>query len=408
MNPLLKSSVSRMDQAAEADPDLKQIKRLLSLPHEIIERELTLRRADGKNQYARAWRCRYSILKGPTKGGVRFAPDASADEVSRLGFLMTLKCALLDLPFGGAKGAVRIDPGSLSTKERYQLAEAYGELFSDILRPDHDVAAPDVATSKEDMEAMIAGIDMHENDDGRGAVTGKPEDVGGLALRQGATGRGAVLILERLASDYGLELNGCRIAVQGIGKAGLQFARSAAECGARIVAMADSQGVVANGDGLDVEKVSQEKADGMLEYSDAPEAILKQEADILCLAAISDAVTSANATDLNCAMVLEIANAAVSPEADDILARKNIKIGPDIVFNSGGVCASYLEWLGYRKGGKENLDNVEEMWRDRLMTSADAIAATVNECEGDWRLAATLYALRDLNAIAEAQGLFEA
>lgn len=407
MTDLLEEAVSRMDRAVDADPDLKHIRRLLSLPHEVIERELSLRRASGKTEYARAWRCRYNTLKGPTKGGVRFASSATSEEVSRLGFLMTLKCAVLDLPFGGAKGAVRINPGELSTKERYQLAETYGELFSDLLRPDHDVAAPDVATSSDDMEAMLAGIEQVANGEARGAITGKPEDMGGISLRKGATGRGAVLILERLAPDYGLTLEGATIAVQGIGKAGLEFARLAHEAGARIVAMADSSGTISDPDGLDIQAVAEGKSDGTLDYTGPSEAIISQEADILCLAAISDTITDANAPDLNCRMILEIANAAISPNADAVLVREGIAVGPDILFNAGGVTASYLEWLSFCRGGREHVPDMETKWRDRLITSADSLAATIDECEGDWRLAATLYAMRDLNVIAESQGVFE-
>ena len=404
---LLEQAVSRLDLAVEADPDLKEIRRLLSLPHELVERELTLRRDDGSTQYARAWRCRYNTLKGPTKGGVRFDPNVSPSEVTRLGLLMTLKCAILDLPCGGAKGAVKIDPESLSAKERYQLAETYGELFSDLLRPDRDVAAPDAAHSPTDMEAMLSGIEHHANGDARGAVTGKPEDMGGIALSQGATGRGAMFILQRLADDYGIALKGCRIAVQGAGEAALRFADSAAQAGARIIAIADSTGTLRDENGLDVTTVSKGKRDGELDYDDEPAAVLASEADILCLAGPSDAVTAGNATDLKSRMVLEIANAAISPDADDILKHRDIRIGPDILFNSGGVTASYIEWLSFKKGGQNTINDPQSLWHDRLLTSADAIAATVEECEGDWRLAALLHALRDLNSIAVGQGLFE-
>ncbi len=408
MNELLQTAVNRMDLAVDADPDLKQIKRLLSLPHEIVERELMLRSDSGETRYARAWRCRYNTLKGPTKGGVRFASDATSDEVSRLGFLMTLKCALLDLPFGGAKGAVRIDPRTLSHKERYQLAEAYGELYSDILRPGNDVAAPDAATAPTDMEAMLSGIEQVVNGESRGAITGKPQDLGGISLRRGATGRGALFVLKKLQDDFGVELNSCRIAVQGMGRIGLQFARSAASAGATIVAISDSQGTLRNPAGLDIEQLTKDKQDGVVDYNDGPDAILETEAEILCLAAMSDALTEQNATVLNCALVIEIANAAINPGADEILRNRDIRVGPDLLFNSGGVAASYLEWLSFRKGGRENLGNINKLWEDRLLTSAHAVAATVEECEGDWRLAAMLYALRDLDAIAKSQGLFEA
>lgn len=408
MSDLLEQAVTRLDRLVEADPDLGEIKRLLSLPGELIERELMLRTDAGKTRFARAWRCRYNALKGPTKGGVRFSPISTADEVNRLGLLMTLKCALLDLPFGGAKGAVRIDAGALSRKERRQLAIAYGELFSDIIRPDNDIAAPDVATTPEDMEYMVEGLEPAHNSGSHGAVTGKPLDSGGLKIRQGATGRGAVFILKQLQDDLGLDLTDCRVAVQGMGKAGLEFARQVCAEGATLVAISDSNGMVHSDSGLDVDKVARQKKDGELDYDDESDALFGVETDILCLAAISDVITEDNVDQLNCRMVLEIANAAITPSADARLAEKDILVGPDILFNSGGVAASYLEWLSFCKGGSDKLGDIESMWRDRLTSAAGSAAASVEECEGDWRKAALLYALRDLNVIALGQGLFEA
>lgn len=404
---LLEHSVSRLEQVVQADPDLGRIKHQLSLPQEVIERELTVRRDNGDLAFMRSWRCRYSSLKGPTKGGIRFAKSATSDEVCRLGFLMTIKCALLDLPFGGAKGAVRIDPGSLSAKERYRIAETYGEIFADVLRPDHDIAAPDVATSSTEMEAIVSGIKQVANGLAKGAVTGKPEDLGGIALRKGATGRGAFLILERLSPDLDLDLRSATIAVQGIGKAGAEFARRAVEHGCKVVAVSDSKGLVRNRDGLDLENLLAAKKDGVVEYDDDAETIIREDVDILCLAAVSDSITPSNATELGARHVIEIANAAISPGADEILRKNNVSVGPDVLLNAGGVVASYLEWLAFQKGGISQLKDPSAQWADRLVTSAHAIAATVDECEGDWRMAAHLYALRDLNSIALAQGLYD-
>lgn len=407
MATLLESATSRMDAAIDADPDLHEMGRLLSRPFEVVEREIKLGLSSGEMRYLRSWRCRYNALKGPTKGGVRFAPDASADDVSRLAFLMTLKCALLDLPFGGAKGAVQIDPSDLAVRDRRQLAEAYGELFSDMLSPEKDVAAPDVATSPQDMEAMLEGVQHFANGQAPGAISGKPEALGGLALRHGATGRGAMFVLQRLAKEYGLSGKGQRVAVQGMGKAGLEFARQAADHGMTVIAISDSTGMIHDPDGLDVQAVSDAKRDGSLDYCDESDALLKLDADVLCLAAVSDAVTATNATDLGCRMVVEIANAAIDPGADAILQKREIAVGPDILFNAGGVAASYLEWLSFQKGGRSKLGDLDALWEDRLVTSADAVAATLQEAEGDWRLAATLYAMRDLDVIARAQGMFD-
>ncbi|WP_233355661.1 Glu/Leu/Phe/Val family dehydrogenase [Henriciella litoralis] len=408
MSNYLQGALYRLDRAVDADNDLSKIRRLLSLPSDLIERELTLKKDDGELEYFQSWRCRYNSLKGPTKGGIRFSPHANADEINCLGLLMTLKCALLDLPFGGAKGAVRVDPATLSQNERHQLADAYGDLFADTLRPDHDIAAPDVATTPDDMEALIAGLQRSMDDeDAKGAVTGKPQDAGGITLRKGATGRGAVFILKHLQNDLGLDLQNSRIAVQGMGKAGMEFAEDAAAAGATIVAMADSSGTITDPKGLDIEDIASQKRDGGLNYSDASEAILSVDCDILCLAAMSDAVRTDNATNLNCKFLLEIANAAVNPDADDVLKSRSIAVGPDILFNAGGVAASYLEWMKDRRTEDSDKIDMQAMWEDRLATAAGSAAATLAECEGDWRLAATVYALRDLDAIANSQGLFD-
>lgn len=411
MTGLLEQAVRRLDRIAGIDKELTGICRLLQLPAELIERELSISRDDGKTDFLRAWRCRYNMLKGPTKGGVRFSANASADEVNRLGFLMTLKCALLDLPFGGAKGAVRVDPGTLSDNERQKLAMAYGELFSDTLREDNDIAAPDVATTPGDMENLIKGLEPAQNSGSLGAVTGKPVDIGGLSIREGATGRGALFLLQELADDLGIDVSTARIAVQGMGKAGLEFAQDAACAGATIIAMSDSSGTVSDSDGLDVGKVAKQKAADALNYNDSSDAILETSADILCLAATSDVISAENSGRLSCRMIVEIANAAISADADadadGILAEKGIIVGPDILFNSGGVAASYLEWLAHRKGGENKLGDTDAMWQDRLSAAAGSVASTIHECNGNWRDAALLYALRDLNAVAVGQGLFE-
>jgi glutamate dehydrogenase (NADP+) len=407
MPDLLKAAVSRLDAALEIDRQLTQICRLLDQPFETIERELIVHRDDGTIEYVPAWRCRYSTLKGPTKGGVRFSASASSEEVKRLAFLMTLKCALLDLPFGGAKGAVAIDPSSLSSRERKQVGEMYGEAFADTLSPDNDIAAPDVATGPDDMASMISGLKRTTNGDARGAVTGKPIALGGIELRNGSTGEGAAIILEHLSDDYGLDLSTCRVAVQGLGKAGLQFAESIAERGAKIIALADSSGMVLDPDGLDLKAISKAKASGKLDYTHEAQDIITTKCDLLCLAAISDAINAENIDTVKATHIMEVANAAISPCADETILDREIKVCPDTLFNSGGVAASYFEWVSFRSGGTAALDDMDALWRDRLLVSADSVAALIKETNGDWRAAANLCALRDLNAVARAQSLFD-
>ena len=402
------AAVSRLDAVVSLDPDLENITDLLRRPAELIERELRIVRDDGSIEYVPAWRCRYSELKGPTKGGVRFSGVASPDEVKRLAFLMTLKCATVDLPFGGAKGAVKIDPDTLSAGERQQVGEMYGETFADLLRPDHDIAAPDVATGPQDMASMITGIHRVRNGDARGSVTGKPFGLGGIELRSGSTGEGAAMLVEHLAVPLGLrELAETTVAVQGMGKAGMSFAKAISERGATVIAMSDSAGTLYDSNGLNVGEIAEKKQNGKLEYNEDRDAILSIESDLLCLAALGDAVTEGNADDVSSRVVIEIANSAISPEADKILKQKQINIGPDILFNAGGVVASYLEWAAFRAGGAKLVGNLEELWADRLTIAGDGVENLLAETCGDWRLAAELCALRELNTVAKAQSYFQ-
>jgi glutamate dehydrogenase (NADP+) len=403
MTDLHQDAVSRLDTIRELSPDLEPIIELLARPAELIERQITITREDGNLQHVPAWRCRYNDLRGPTKGGVRFSEHASQAEVKRLAFLMTLKCAVVDLPFGGAKGAVKIDPSNLNERERQQVGEMYGEVFADILKPDHDIAAPDLATGPEDMASMITGIGRVRNGDARGSVTGKPEVLGGISLRTGSTGEGAALLVEHMSDYLDVDLKGLRVSVQGMGKAGLQFAKSMQSRGARIIAMSDSRGTINNKDGLDLGTVESKKADNDLSYDDDRDAIMRMETDILCLAATGDAVTKENASDLNATIVLEIANAAITPDADQIIKDRNIQVCPDILFNSGGVVASYLEWAAFRAGGQNLIGNMEKLWTERLKMAGDTIASLANDQGYDLRTAALYCAVQKLQEAASAQ-----
>jgi glutamate dehydrogenase (NADP+) len=399
------AAISRLNRLVEIQPELSAITDLMKRPAELIEREVTITRDDGSLQHMLAWRCRYNDMRGPTKGGVRFSKNASQAEVKRLAFLMTLKCAVVDLPFGGAKGAVRVDPSDLSVNERRQVGEMYGALFADTLKPDHDIAAPDVATGPSDMAAMITGIKRVRDGDARGSVTGKPEALGGISLRSGSTGAGAALLLEHLRAYLNIELDGLNVAIQGMGKAGLQFAESMQKLGANIVAMSDSSGMVSDQDGLNIAEVSELKKAGTLDYNGNSDEIISVEADILCLAAMGDAIRADNAKQLSAKIVVEIANAAIEPDADAILSDKGVVICPDILFNAGGVIASHLEWAAFRAGGNNLIGNLDELWTDRLKTAGDAITSLADERDYDLRTAALMFAMQELNSVAKAQGI---
>lgn len=398
------------------DSSLKRIASQLQNCEQLHGYKLCLKNEDGSRHLLPAWRCQYSSILGPTKGGIRYAPDVSEDELKRLSLLMTLKCALLDLPFGGAKGGVCVDVNNLQEGQRFQIGQAYGDAFAGVLGGDQDIAAPDVGTSASDMAAIIKGLEKRHGEEASNAVTGKTKEDGGIALRDGATGTGAAYIAEQLAPTLKLKLPTSKVAIQGMGKTATAFAKGMQKLGCDVLAMSDSQGVVYDAKGLDVDKIIRHKKEGCLQYSDGEKEIYEVDADILCLSAISDAITPENAEQVSPKWIIEIANAAIHPSAECLLINRNKVIGPDILFNSGGVAASYLEW---RQNKKPDLDENDitrrKSWEERLSVSVSAFEEALSEIDKNnrphdgihkWRLACFLSALRNLDSAAITQGLY--
>ncbi|ADM10069.1 glutamate dehydrogenase, putative [Parvularcula bermudensis HTCC2503] len=401
----IQGALSRLSPLLDYEQHLQSIVGLLQSPTELIQRQLIIEREDGRSDALDAWRCRYNDFLGPTKGGLRFSPGVNADEVQRLAFLMTLKCALVGLPFGGAKGGVKVDISQCNDRERARIAHEFGRRFSDILGPERDIAAPDVGTGAPEMAAIARGYDRMGA--GRGVVTGKPLDLGGIDLRFGATGKGAAIVVQSMRETLGLaEGKSARIAIQGFGGAGQAFARAMAENGDDLVAFADSTGTVSDPDGLNVEDMIEAKGQGNLSYTEESEAIFDKECDILCLAALGDAINRDRADRVGAKAVIEISNAGVAPEADASLRAKGVKICPDILVNAGGVIASYHEWVAYRTGNAQAIGDAEAQWRKSLISAASAVTEKCSVTDGDLRQAALLCALSRLDGAARHQGVY--
>lgn len=383
----------------ESEPAFHTLVRWLRRPDSLAERTFTMSRDDGAEDEVTAWRCRYSALREPTKGGVRFSEDAEPREIMRLALLMTLKCALFDLPFGGAKGAARVDPSQLSDAEREQLARGYARCFRDLLDGVSDVGAPDVATGPSDMAWMADELSELAGADRADAVTGLPDDAGGLALRQGATGRGAWLMLDALAETLDWPRRP-RVALQGFGKAGRAFARAVTDDGATLVGVADSRSLAEDAQGLDFEALCARKdAEGRVGEGGDPSAVLRLDCDVLALAGPSDAVDGATAAQINARRVIEIANAPMTHAARTALARRDVVVAPDILMNGGGVAASYYEWRVLRGRARpgETHEGRETLWADRLRAAVDRVALAAQETGAPLPLAAQLAALRELS-----------
>lgn len=386
----LKDLRARLSRAA-ASRAARQAVKSLAKPSDRLERRLEV-----SGETLDAFRVRFSQAGEPTKGGVRF--DAAADlvESERLALLMSLKCALVGLPFGGAKGAVRVDASALDAEARARIAEAYAVAFSDILGPESDVPAPDIATGQDEMAAMADALNARPGEK-RAPVTGLPTDKGGLNLRHGATGRGAWRVFRRLCRA-GVCEQGPRIALQGFGKAGRAFAEAARADGAKVVAIADSRSIATDPEGLDLEAVARRKDEaGQVGDGGDPSGILGVEADILALAARSDVVTALQARKVSAPVIVELANAPVTGRGYRVLEARGRWTAPDLLANAGGVIASYFEWREHALRDHPDDEALSAEWAGVIDRAADAVIERAKTTDAPIHRAALELALEQMD-----------
>lgn len=383
----------RMDQLARADGSARLIAAADSLaePSQCLERTLEV---EGVGRLD-AFRVRFAQGGEATKGGIRFDADADAQEAERLALLMALKCALAGLPFGGGKGAVKIDARKLDRGQREQVARAYARAFSDIIGPDTDVPAPDIATGAPEMDAIRRELG-YEKGASRAPITGLPPEHGGLELRKGATGLGTWRVYQRLCRGGLCKINP-RIAIQGFGNAGAAFARAACANGAVIVAASDSRSLAHDRDGLHLDALDARKSDtGKVGDSGEPDSIFAIDCDVLVLAAKGDAVTGRTAAEVKAERLVEIANAPVTREAYDVLDARGIQSLPDILANAGGVVGSYFEWREFARGEQPDNDALQAEWEAVMDAAADRVGARVDQTGLPVHSAALVEALHQL------------
>jgi glutamate dehydrogenase (NAD(P)+) len=351
-------------------------------------RELTVNMAvrmdDGST--AIVWGCRvqHNNARGPCKGGLRFHPDVYLDEVRALAMWMTWKCAIPNIPYGGAKGGVKVDYKSLSPTERENLSRAYASAIGPLIGPDRDIPAPDVGT---DPQVMAWIVDTYSREQGAwspAVVTGKPVNVSGTLGRDAATGRGVLFVVEEAARHRGFALEGATVAIQGFGNAGQWSARLLAAEGCHVVAVSDTSGGIYNEQGLDVEAaVAHKLAEGkIVTFRDGDRIsnneLLTMDVDILVPAAFENQITAANADDVKARIIAEAANGPMTLEADRILAEKDIFIVPDVLASAGGVVVSYFEWVQNRQGFFWEENQVNANLR-RIMRKAFGEVAALSE-----------------------------
>ena len=370
---------------------------------------------DGTVKVFEGYRVLHSNIRGPFKGGIRYHLNCDLNEVKALATWMTLKCAVADIPYGGAKGGVKVDPHTLSPRELRRLTRRYTFAIAPIIGADTDIPAPDVNTSPQTMAWVLDTYSQLKGHPCPGAVTGKPVELGGSRGRNSATGRGVVISTKLLLALNGRPLAGTTVAVQGMGNVGANAARIFCHRGVKVVAISDISGGLFCGDGLDIDAISVflEKEGALLKDYNAPgikhitnDEVLTCKCDVLVPAALENQITADNAGKLNCAYIVEAANGPTTEEADEILAKRGITLIPDIFANSGGVIVSYFEWVQNIQELTWDRSQVNEMLEKLMTKSFQTILDAKDECHCSFRMAAYIVALRKLVTAEKMKGIF--
>ena len=345
------NALTQLDLAAhhlELDPGIHEV---LKYPQRELTVHFPVKRDDGSTQVFTGYRVQHNIARGPSKGGLRYSPNTTLDEVRALAMWMTWKCALVNIPFGGAKGGVVCDPKLLSLHEQERLTRRYASEISILVGPDTDIPAPDMGTNPQTMAWFMDTYSMTRGRTSPAVVTGKPVAVGGSEGRNDATGRGIVYITREAIRPFGMSLEGLRVAIQGFGNVGGTAARIFHEMGAKVVAVSDALGGLYNAAGLDIPALrGSMNHDGTLTRRDLGEPIssldlLELPVDVLVPAAVENQITAENAGRIRAKVVIEGANGPTTPTADAILRHNDVFLVPDVLANAGGVVVSYFEWV---------------------------------------------------------------
>ncbi|GAS89277.1 Glu/Leu/Phe/Val family dehydrogenase [Mycolicibacterium brisbanense] len=385
---------------------------VLSTPRREVTVGIPLRRDNGDIELLIGHRVQHNVSRGPAKGGLRYSPDVTLDEVRALAMWMTWKCALLDVPYGGAKGGVRIDPRQYSTAELERVTRRYTSEISPLIGPAHDIPAPDVGTDENTMAWLMDTYSVQKGHTVLGVTTGKPVSLGGSLGRATATSRGVVHVALAAMRSRGITVDGSTAAVQGFGKVGSHAARFLFDEGVRVVAVSDQYGAVANVTGLDVPALEDHVAatgsvvgfPGGAEISGAD--LLESDVDLLVPAAIEGVITAANAHRIRAQVVVEGANGPTTPEADLVLNDAGRLVVPDILANAGGVIVSYFEWVQANQAYWWRADEVESRLAERMLTAWDEVSAHAAKLNLPLRTAATCLAVERVAQAAQLRGLY--
>lgn len=383
----------------------------LKEPVRSIRVSIPVRMDDGSSRCFIGYRCQHTDIPGPAKGGIRFHPNVDEDEIKALSMMMTIKCLVLGLPYGGGKGGIACDPQSMSQRELEELSRGFIRAIAPIIGPDRDVPAPDVNTNAQIMGWMV---DEYSRIVGRyetAVITGKPLCIGGSLGRESATGRGTVLCIEAAAKRLGMTLDGATAVIQGFGNAGQFAARFLAQLGVKIIAVNDTRGAAFNEAGLDPEAlIAFKRETGTVCGFPGSESLgetdlLTLPCDILVPAALEDAITEALAPHIRAKIVAEAANGPTTPVADQILAERGVYVIPDVLCSAGGVTVSYFEWVQNKSGDYWTAEEVDRKLRTKMLAAFDQLADMSEAAGVTLREGAYLVAVKRIADTMAARGL---
>jgi glutamate dehydrogenase len=386
---------------------------LLKEPVRVLTVSIPVRMDSGETRTFIGYRSQHTDVIGPTKGGVRFHPEVTLDEVKALSIWMTVKCAVLGLPYGGGKGGVICDPTAMSWKEVEQLSRGYIRAIASIVGPERDIPAPDVNTNSRIMGFMLDEYDRLRGQNTPGLLTGKPVVLGGSQGRGEATGRGCAVVVREAAKRMGLQLEGARVALQGFGNVGSHAAAILAQMGCRIVGVVDARGGAYNPEGMDVEALRRWVAEnrtvggfpGSTPITSAE--LFRLDCDILVPAALENQITADVAADVKAVLVAEAANGPTTPEASEILFERGIVVIPDVLASAGGVTVSYFEWVQNLMNYYWPVEEVNEKLERMMVTAFDHLWRMREEHGINLRQAAFTYGIKRVAEAMVARGWVE-
>ena len=408
----LETARQQLQHAADhLDIDRNIIERL-KYPKKVHEVTVPIERDDGTVEMFTGYRAQHDSVRGPHKGGLRYHPEVTRDECVGLGMWMTWKCAVMDLPFGGAKGGVAVNPKELSKDEKERLTRRFAEEIRAVIGPTVDIPAPDMGTDPQTMAWLMDAYSMQEGETVPGVVTGKPPVVGGSKGRDEAPGRSVAIIVREAIEHYEKDINETSVAIQGYGSVGSNVARLLDDWGANVVAVSDVNGGIYDTNGLDTHSIPSHHEDPEAVMGhDAPETVtnaglLELDVDVLVPAALGNVLTAENARDVRADIIVEGANGPTTTAADRIFADREIPVIPDILANAGGVTVSYFEWLQDINRRAWSLERVHNELEEEMLTAWDVVKNEFTTREVTWRDAAYIVALSRIVEAHEARGLW--